>query len=317
MNRPSLVRVGLYLSMVVAWGFNYLFVEAGLRYAPPLWLAALRAGTGAAGVGLFLYAGPGRAKLDRRRACEAILLGVPNTALFFGPWFWAAESVPPGQAAVVIYTFPLWVALLSIPILLQSLSRSQVAAIGAGFIGIVLVAQPWRSGAGAIAGLDGILLVIAAISWATATVVFKRRFSSAEMQLANGYQIVGGTATLVGAALLTEGWGPSSVGLPLVATVLWLGLVGTAGAYIIFFHLLGKLPAPTLGAYTFLVPVVALAASVALIGESVDPIELVGVGLVLISTYGVSRSGPDRRTAGETRPTPLSAPKADPGRHVK
>ena len=290
-------------------------------YAPPLWLAALRAGTGAAGVGLFLYAGPSRPRLDRRRTCEAILLGVPNTALFFGLWFWAAERVPPGQAAVVIYTFPLWVALLSIPILLQSLSRSQVAAIGAGFIGIVLVAQPWRSGASAIVGLDGILLVIAAISWATATVVFKRRYSPAEMQLANGYQLVGGTAALVGAALWTEGWGPSSVGSPLVATVLWLGLVGTAGAYIIFFHLLGKLPAPTLGVYTFLVPVVALAASVALIGESVDSIELVGVGLVLVSIYGVSRSGPERRTAGVpvggTRPTPLSAPEADPGRHVK
>ena len=50
-------------------------------------------------MGLFLYGSPGRAELDRRRTIEAILLGVPNTALFFGLWFWEIDRGGPGRRA--------------------------------------------------------------------------------------------------------------------------------------------------------------------------------------------------------------------------
>ncbi|MCI4347643.1 MAG: hypothetical protein L3J97_03365, partial [Thermoplasmata archaeon] len=57
---PSTQRNGilvvLYVGMIVPWGLNFLFVHLGLGYAPPLWLAALRAAIGTAGVALGLLA---------------------------------------------------------------------------------------------------------------------------------------------------------------------------------------------------------------------------------------------------------------------
>ena len=102
-----------YLLIVVFWGFNYLFVNLGLEFASPLWLAALRAGVGALSTLAIVSGFGGWGTLDRAGKRDALLLGIPNTALFFGLWFWAARSVLPGIAAVVVYTFPLWVALLS------------------------------------------------------------------------------------------------------------------------------------------------------------------------------------------------------------
>jgi len=124
--------VALFGLTVLAWGGNYLFVRVGLAHASPIWLATFRAGLGLLGFGAYLLLRGGPTRLDLRAKRTAFLLGIPNTAVFFGLWFGAARSVPAGQAAVVIYTFPLWVALLSIPVLRRRLTGSHWALVSVG-----------------------------------------------------------------------------------------------------------------------------------------------------------------------------------------
>src|SRR5208282_3065025 len=153
----------LFALMVVSWGANYLFVRVGLSYAAPLWLATLRAGVGAMGMAAFLLARRSPVKLDSRARLDALLLGVPNTAVFFGLWFAAARVVPAGQAAVVIYTFPVWVSLLSAPILHRRLSGLHWAAVALGLSGVVLVSEPWASGFSSAVSLALIELAVAPV----------------------------------------------------------------------------------------------------------------------------------------------------------
>jgi drug/metabolite transporter (DMT)-like permease len=281
---------GLFGLVALIWGLNYLFVRAGLSFAPPLWLAVLRSGTGALAVVAYLaYTGHWRL-LDRRDARDALLIGVPNTGVFFGLWFLAAASIPAGQTAVLVYTFPLWVTLLAGPVLGLVPSRLQMLAVVGGFAGVVLVSQPWLSGAGALAPLPVAELLLGAIAWGIGTVAFKRRFPTSKVLAANGLQLVGGTAALLVAAPLVEGlYAPPANGA-LLGDVLWLGLLGTALAYSIWFWLLDRHPAANLSAYTFLVPLVALAASIVLLGERLDLPQAVGVGLVVLAIYGNARS---------------------------
>ena len=287
----------LFLLQVSFWGLNYLFVDLGLEYSGPLWLATLRSGTGALATLAIVTAFRGWGTMDRPARRDALLLGLPNTAVFFGLWFWAARNVLPGIAAVVIYTFPLWVALLSNPVLGHRLGPRHWVSVAVGFVGVALVSQVGQAG-GAGGSIPSILLLLgAAVSWALGTVLFQKRFRREQMLEANAYQLIGGSLALLAATVVL-----TPVPLPhpswdLLATVLWLGVLGTAVAYAIWFSLLGRIRAATLSAYLFLVPVVALAASAILLGERLSVAQLLGVGLVVVSIYGIGRAQWSEATA--------------------
>jgi drug/metabolite transporter (DMT)-like permease len=304
-GRTPRVAAPLYVGLVLAWGFNYLFVRAGLSYAGPIWLAALRAGVGALGIAASLVPRSQRAHLDARGIRDGLLLGLPNTALFFGLWFVAASAVLPGETAVVIYTFPLWVALLSIPLLRQRLLPLGWAAVAAGFIGVTLVAQPWAGGK--TPWLPVVELLVAALSWAFGTVLYKRRFRGKEMREANVYQLAAGSVALFVAAVIFEPRAVPGPTPPLLAIVLYLGLVGTAFGYGVWFWLLQRFPAPTVSAYVFLVPVTAILGSRLVFGEPLDSVQIGGVALVLLSLYGVARSGVEPMAPRPGDPTDRSS----------
>ncbi len=303
----SLATRLLFLLMVVFWGLNYPFVNVGLAHASPLWLATLRAAVGALAT-LPIVSVFGRwGSLERSAKRDALLLGLPNTAVFFGLWFWAARTVLPGIAAVVIYTFPLWVALLSQPVLGQRLGARHWGSVALGFVGIALISQIGESGGSQISVTAITLLLVSAIAWALGTVLFQRRFRREQLVEASAYQLVGGTAGLLIATLILAPAPLPGASWDLVASLVWMGVLGTAGAYAIWFTLLGRTRAAVLSAYVFLVPVVALAASVTLFGERLSLLQIGGVGLVLVSIYGIGRARwaePPGGVAGAPRPGP-------------
>jgi drug/metabolite transporter (DMT)-like permease len=289
-SRWSGVTWLLFALMVLTWGFNYLFVAVGLTASSPLWLATLRSGLGFVGTLVLVTAARGWGSLDGRGRRDALLLGIPNTTLFFGFWFVAARSVPPGITSVVIYTFPLWVALLSAPVLGRPLGRGAWAAVAIGFTGIALVSQVWTLVGPGISLVPIGELLVAAISWALGTVLFQRRFRAPEVLSASAYQLAGGFAALLVATLFIAPEPLPRATPELVAAALWLGLMGTAVAYAIWFTLLGRTPAARLSTYLFLVPLVALSASALLLGERLSVVQAAGVGLVLLAIYVVGRT---------------------------
>jgi drug/metabolite transporter (DMT)-like permease len=288
----------LFALMVLAWGFNYPLVTVGLQFASPLWLATLRTAVGLGGTIVITTVAGAWGSLDLRGRRDAVLIGVPNTAGLFGFWFVAARSVPPGIASVVIYTFPFWVALLSAPVLGRFPSGLAWIAIVTGFLGVALISQAWtlvRPGLSVVPILE---LLAGALSWALGTVLFQRRFQRAQALAGSAYQLVGGLIALSVATAVLEPLPVPRLSAELVGAVLWLGIIGTAVAYAIWFTLLGRTPAERISAYLFLVPIVALAASVSFLGERLVWVQALGVALVLLSIYAVGRSGVGAKRRG-------------------
>lgn len=294
------VPIALFAGMVVAWGLNYLFVRQGVTYADSLWLAAARSAIGAGVTAAWLRAaGRPIRGLGAKGVRDALVIGVPTTGLFFGLWFTAAEQVLPGEAAVIVYTFPLWVAALSPPVLGHRLRAAQVAAMLAGFAGVGLVALPPGT-AGTTADIGPIAeLLLAAFCWALGTVVFRRRFAPSEMERANLWQLLGGTAALAVGLLGFQRTDLPHVALPLGLDLLWLGVIGTGFAYIVWYRFLAEVQAARLSTFVFLVPVVALVASALLFAERLVVWQLAGVGLIVLATGAV---GAMREVPGAARP---------------
>ncbi len=300
---PWTVRL-LFLFLSVVWGLNFLFIRIGLDDASPLWLALLRAAVGAAATAVMLVPLHTWRELDARGRRDALLLGIPNTTLFYAFLFAALESVLPGVAAVLTYTFPLWVAVLSPFVLGHRLTIKHWGAVAGGFLGVVLIAHAWTVFTSGVSALAVLELLGAALSWALGTVLFQRRFRREEMLEANAFQLFGGTA---GLAVLVVAFTPVPLPTwtgPLAATLLWTGVLGTTLAYSIWFWLLGRTRAATLSAYVFLVPVVALGASALFFGERLDVEQLGGVFLVLLSIYGIARAPSGPVSPDEAEPSP-------------
>ena len=303
----------MFLVVAVAWGFNYPFVRVGIGLAAPLWLAFLRAAVGAAGVSWMLASVRGGPPLGRTDRWLALGLGIPNTSVFFGLWFLASASVPPGEAAVFVYTYPLWVSLLSVPLLRHRPGPAELGAVLMGFAGVALMSEPWVSSASALPPTAIVELLVGAIAWALGTVLTQRFFAAPQMQRANAYQLIGGSIGLLGLAVVIEPAQLPAFSPTLLIVVLWIGLVGTALGYGLWYALLGRIPAATLSAFAFLVPVVALGASVAFLGETLDAVQVAGVALVAAAIFLVGRA---RRRS--PRPSSIDAEReAGPSRDAK
>lgn len=281
------------------WGLNFIFIKIGLSEASPLWLSLLRAAVGAGGAAALITPLRAWRQLDLPGCRDAMLIGILSTTAFYALLFTGLDAVLPGFAAVLTYTFPLWVAALSPAVLGHRLTPRLAAALAVGFAGVVFVSEPWSDLPGGFAWLPVAEILGAAVAWALGTVLFQRRFSRSQLLEANGFQLVGGS---IGLLVLVAAFDPTSVpsgSFELVGVLAWLGILGTAVAYTIWSYLLGHTKAATLSAYLFFVPVVALVASAVVFGERLAPVQLVGVGLVLASIYGVG-AAPEAHDLGPT-----------------
>ncbi len=106
-----------FATILVVWGLNYPFIQAGLSYSPPVWLASLGALTGLLTSVAILLVLRTQGQIDLRQKIAAFLIGIPGIGFFFGFWTIGETVLPAGEASVLIYTFPIWTLILSLPVL--------------------------------------------------------------------------------------------------------------------------------------------------------------------------------------------------------
>jgi drug/metabolite transporter (DMT)-like permease len=146
--------------------------------------------------------------------------------------------------------------------------------------------------------IGAILAIGSAISWAVGIVYQKWAGVTAHPLAIAVWQLVAG-AVAAAIGVLFSGIGPlTGVDAISLVALVYTTVGGTAIAYLLWFHIVQRLPAGTAGLGTLLVPVVGVIASVVLLGERPTPADLVGFVLIFIAALVALR--PDPRAA-ETR----------------
>jgi probable blue pigment (indigoidine) exporter len=265
----------------MTWGTTYVVTTELLPPDRPLLAGLLRA----LPAGLLLLA-IGRELPRGAWVARAILLGALNIGLFFALLFLAAERLPGGVAAMVGAIQPLLVAVLGGPLLGEAPGRVRIAAALAGAAGVALLVL--RSDA----SLDsvGLLAAVGAtVSMTLGTLLTKRWGRPAGLLSFTAWQLLAGAAILLPATLAVEGL-PSTITTNNAAGFAYLTLVGTAGAYLLWFWGLGRMAASAAALLPLLSPVVALAVGVAYSHEAMTLPQAAGALLVLGAVLlGVSR----------------------------
>ncbi|UED85555.1 EamA family transporter [Streptomyces profundus] len=292
-----------------AWGTTYVTTTELLPPDRPLLAAALRA----LPAGLLLLAFTRR--LPRGAWWwKAAVLGLLNFGAFFPLLFYGAYRLPGGVASTIGALSPLVVVGLSVVLLRVRPGRGSVPAALLGLVGVALMVLR----ADAALDVGGVVALLVAMALMALAVVLAKRWGrppGASLLAFTGWQLTAGGLVLAPIAWLGEGAPPALTASHLAGYV-YLGLIGTALAYALWFRGIERLPAASVAFLSLTNPVVATLAGLVLLGQSLTPWQLVGLGLVLAGVFLGQRAGqrttPARLAARGGPPSPSLADPADP-----
>jgi drug/metabolite transporter (DMT)-like permease len=279
------------LWVTAALGTCFLGVRWGLRDAPLLWFAALRALLG--GGALAAVAAAQRRPLPRSAGGWASIaaLGLVNVSLAFAAMFAGIAGLATGTAAVLANAQPLLILLPAWWLHGERVSTRAGIALAVGFGGLLVVAVPGGGGSGA-------LLSLLAASAVTAGTLMVRHLGGIDVVVASAAHFLFGGVVLAGVAVAVEG-APQIAWTPrFVAVLAFLGLIATAATTLAWFVETQRCPLSSLTPWMFLVPVFGLLTGIVVLGERPDAWTVTGTVLVLLSMrvalaqHGIAGAGP-------------------------
>ncbi|MEU1334396.1 EamA family transporter [Streptomyces sp. NPDC005865] len=270
------------------WGTTYVTTTELLPPDRPLLAAALRA----LPAGLILLA------LTRRLPrgdwwWKAAVLGILNFGAFFPLLFFGAYRLPGGVASTISAVMPLLVAGFGIGVLKVRPTRR---TLGAGLVGVVGVALLVLRGSASV-DLAGIAAMLTATTLMALAVVLSKRWGrpeGASLLAFTGWQLTAGGLILSPIALTAEGLPDHFTGAN-IAGYAYLGIIGTALAYALWFRGIERLPASSVSFLGLTNPVVATLAGLLLLGQTLTVWQVGGLVLVLASVV----LGQGRRAAAK------------------
>ncbi|MEN5397918.1 EamA family transporter [Achromobacter xylosoxidans] len=258
------------------WGSTYVVTTLMLPQGYPLTVAMLRA----LPAGLLLL-------LAVRQIPRGIwwlrsaILGALNFSIFWALLFVAAYRLPGGVAATLGTIQPLIVILLARALLGTPVRGLAVLAALAGIGGVALLVLGPKAAldpVGVVAGLAS------AASMALGTVLSRRWQPPVSALAFTSWQLTAGGALLLPIALLAEPALPPVTTLNVLG-IAYLGLVGAALTYVIWFRGLARLEPAVVSSLGFLSPVSAVLLGWALLDQRLSAAQMAGMVIVVGSVW--------------------------------
>lgn len=222
-----------------------------------------------------------------------LLLGVLQTSSFTGLIVWALVEGGAGKIAVLTFTMPFWVMVLAWPMLSEKIRGIQWLVALFSIVGLLSIIEPWNFH-GKL--LSSSLAVLAGISWALAVILAKKLHQRApELDLLSftAWQMLFGALPLVAVALLIPA--PPIVWSDyLIGAVAYNVFLANSLGWLLWLYALRGLPAGAASMNSLLIPVIAVLAAWAQLGEVPSPAEstgmlLIGVALAILAVRGMRR----------------------------
>ena len=298
-------QIGLLAALAAIWGGSYLLIKYALEdFSAPM-IVWMRTALAALVLAIALRGAVRGAFADmRRRPGWAATLGFVAVAAPFTLITFGEHEVPSGLTAVLISPAALFVALFA-PFIDPSerIDRRQGIGMLAGLAGVALVVGV-ESISTLAQFLGAMAMVGAAAFYALGGFVVKRRYGRLTSVQASFVSISAAALWTFPAAVATA---PTEApGLGAVASVLALGAIGTALAFVIFYKLIAEVGAGRASLVSYLAPGVALFYGAMFLDEAITVAALAGLALIL---GGVALASGPRR---EQVPEPVACPDHGP-----
>lgn len=279
-------------SLCLIWGFNWVVMKLGNDAFPPVFFAALRFLVGAAVLMIFAYAR--RSPLPNKRDFKwYALCGILQTTYFNIAIQIALNYISAGLTAVLTYSMPLFLSVMAHYMIPEDkLTMRQSIGIAIGMVGLFFAMGSHLGG-----DFWAMLLGLSSgVSWAFSNIIIKRKLQHCDNVQFTTWQMTVGAIGLLMYSLVFER-GPYHFGVMPIIYVLFAGVIASALAFVMWFHILSKTAASKASISLLLVPIIGLVSGVLVLHERLKLVTLIGIVLVLIGIWFVNGRGKTRQGA--------------------
>jgi drug/metabolite transporter, DME family len=322
MPQARVTLLGAAVVLAAATLFGVLGVASRWAYdagVEPFAFVAWRAGSGAIGIAIVITAlrGPARVLAELRgargRAGRALLFAAVLSAGVNLSMFLAFDRTTVALALLGFYTYPAMVAAASVLLGRERLDLPRLVALGLALAGMVAVVAGGASTTTA-ARLDpfGIALGLLAGAFQTTYVLSSRRFASVPADLSVGVVLAG--SSIAAGVVTVATAGPAALALPLrdpgvLVFLVAVGLFAAALPSTLFLTGIRWIGGVRAGILMLFEPVVGVALAAALLGEGLEPVQVLGGATILLAAILVQRgSGREASDLPADRAEPAVAP---------
>jgi len=275
--------VGLFLLVTLVFGTGFPAVKTGLSFMPPLFFAAARSYLSA----VFLLAYVGVTMEYWRPRSRQDWIAVLAGGLFLiggtGLGFVGQQFITAGVAAIIFSLSPIVTGVLAWALLPEErLKGRDYLGVLLGFVGIAVVIRPDPATLLAPEVVGKLLFFAGVAVVALGTVLVRRSRPTIPVPALTGWaMVIGGTVHAVFAIAVGESVASIQPTPLAVATVVYLGLVVGAVGLVTYLALMGEVGALKASLTTYLTPVVAIGIGWLLLDEWIQPLALVGFGIIV------------------------------------
>jgi len=287
----------LFTAMSVFWGIPYLFIKIAVRELDPSVVVFARAGIAAA---VLLPVAAQRGVLRKLRGAWLAIAALACVQIV-GPFLlisYGEQHIASSLTSLLIAADPLLVALFALRFDPgERVSGLRLVGLLIGMGGVVVLLGLDVGGDGQRL-LGAALVLLAAAGYAASALLIKRPTIAALPSL--GVVALQCTIAAVVVLPLAVTRLPSKVpGLEVMASLLVLGVICTALAYLTFFALVAEVGASRATVITYVNPAISVLLGVTVLGESLTAAIIVGFLLIILGSW---------LSTGGTLPPPLGHP---------
>lgn len=313
MTVPRIPWPAKFAVLAAIWGASFVLMKIGLESFAPLQIATLRVLAGAATVLLCGSVMGVRMPRERRVWQHLAVSGLFLCSLPFTLFPLGEERVSSALAGIGNATTPLATVVFSLVLIpTDRLGARKLLAVVLGFLGVIVILQPWQAhGRPDLLGFG--MTLAAGASYGLGWTYLKRFLGPGDVG-GLGLPAAQLLMSAVQLALVTTIWwllhrpggegrsapwspaGGTPVGAAVLA-VLALGVLGTGVAFVLQFDIV-RAVGPTVGAsVTYVIPVVAVVLGVVLLHERLQWPQVAGAVVVLAAAVAIGM--PSRRTRAQ------------------
>ena len=214
---------------------------------------------------------------------KLLLLGAVNTSAVV-PLYWGMVYETSGVGAILTYTQPLFVFCLSVLFLRSEAKPARVLGALVGFSGVIALAIGRTGSIQVSANTGDVLLLLGAGLWAVAVVYYKKSLSDVDPILVSVIQQALGAAFVLPLTLGLKGFS-FPLAQPYLMMILYLSVFGSGVTVFLWLYLIREEDVTVLSLSSFLIPMIAVFLGWLLLSESIQPITLLGMAMIITGLY--------------------------------
>ncbi|HET7024823.1 MAG TPA: DMT family transporter [Gemmatimonadales bacterium] len=270
------------LAVVVIWAANFTALKVTLVEVPLFAIGAIRFVLGAGLLGLVVRWREGDLRFPPGLFWRLIWLGVIGNTIYQTLFMVALDHTSVANGAILLATSPLLVAGLGAMTGVERLTRWIGAGLALAFLGVLLVVGAGQASFTAATRVGDVAMLGASLCWAIFTLAVRRlppEVSALKVTALTTITGVPGLVLIGLPQLLHLQWGRVSVAA-------WSGLAYSIFLSLVLGYVLWNSSVKVIGpnrtsVYNCLVPLVAMVIAWRILGEPIEPVQVIGAVLII------------------------------------